>query len=157
MRSIIQPQKLINFLKRFMRKREIQKTLQDSKRPEGLRLFDFCCRCYKYWTGVNDAFYTKDPIESPPPKKKKKNIISETKTNIDQNNTTSLPKVVSGTGMGVVLIVLVVLVTVVLLVGGTVKVIPDMVGGVAPAKGQHAVWIESEGNRILKFPNIIIH
>ena len=41
--------------------------------------------------------------------------------------------------MGVVLIVLVVLVTVVLLVGGTVKVIPDMVGGVAPAKGQHAV------------------
>ena len=41
MRSIIWPQKLTNFFKRFMRKREIQKTLQDSKRPKGLRLFDF--------------------------------------------------------------------------------------------------------------------
>ena len=37
----IQPQKLANFLKRFMRKREIQTTLQDTKRPMGLRLFDF--------------------------------------------------------------------------------------------------------------------
>ena len=41
MRSIIQPPKLTNLLKRFMRKREIQQTLQDSKRPKGLRLFDF--------------------------------------------------------------------------------------------------------------------
>ena len=41
MRNLIWPQKLINFLKRFIRKREIQKTLQDSKRPKGLRLFDF--------------------------------------------------------------------------------------------------------------------
>ncbi len=41
MRSPIWPQKLINFLKRPMRKREIHKTLQDSKRPKGLRLFDF--------------------------------------------------------------------------------------------------------------------
>ena len=41
MRSPILPPKCINFPKRFMRKREIQKTLQDSKRPKGLRLFDF--------------------------------------------------------------------------------------------------------------------
>ena len=41
MRSLIWPPKLINFLKRFMRQREIQKILQDSKRPKGLRLFDF--------------------------------------------------------------------------------------------------------------------
>ena len=41
MHSTIWPQKLTNFLKRLMRKREIRKTLQDSKRPKGLRLFDF--------------------------------------------------------------------------------------------------------------------
>ena len=41
MRSPILPPKCINFPKRFMRKREIQKTLQDSKRSKGLRLFDF--------------------------------------------------------------------------------------------------------------------
>ena len=41
MRSLVLPPKCSNFLKRFMRKREIQKTLQDSKRPKGLRLFDF--------------------------------------------------------------------------------------------------------------------
>ena len=41
MRSPIWPPKLTNFHKRPMRKREIQKTLQDSKRPKRLRLFDF--------------------------------------------------------------------------------------------------------------------
>ena len=40
MRRTIQPQKLTNFLKRFMRKRKIEKTLRDSKRPKGLRLFN---------------------------------------------------------------------------------------------------------------------
>ena len=41
MRSPILPQKCINFLKRLIKQREIRFSLQDSKRPKGLRLFDF--------------------------------------------------------------------------------------------------------------------
>ena len=41
MRSLILPQKCINFPKRFIKQREIRFSLQDSKRPKGLCLFDF--------------------------------------------------------------------------------------------------------------------
>ena len=41
MRSPILPPKCTNFLKRFIKQREIRFSLQDSKRPKGLRLFDF--------------------------------------------------------------------------------------------------------------------
>ena len=41
MRSLILPPKCINFPKRFIKQREIRFSLQDSKRPKGLRLFDF--------------------------------------------------------------------------------------------------------------------
>ena len=41
MRSLVLPPKCINLLKRFIKQREIRFSLQDSKRPKGLRLFDF--------------------------------------------------------------------------------------------------------------------
>ena len=41
MRSLILPPKCSNFLIRFINQREIRFSLLDSKRPKGLRLFDF--------------------------------------------------------------------------------------------------------------------
>ena len=41
MRNLVLPPKYTNFLKRLRKQREICFSLQDSKRPKGLRLFDF--------------------------------------------------------------------------------------------------------------------
>ena len=41
MRSPILPEKCTNLLKRLIKQGEIRFSLQDSKRPKGLRLFDF--------------------------------------------------------------------------------------------------------------------
>ena len=41
MRSLILPEKCTNLPKRLIKQREIRFPLQDSKRPKGLRLFDF--------------------------------------------------------------------------------------------------------------------
>ena len=83
MRSLVLPPKCSNFPKRFMRKREIHKTLQDSKRPKGLRLFDFFP---KYETHVHELhkhthrhthMHTHTPLTHPHPQKEKRNKKSQ--------------------------------------------------------------------------------